>query len=290
MAETAATLKRGFFGFSRRSVLQTLIDRDVLFGRTQQRLSTAEAELARTRAIVDALRGELGDRTRAAKHEEARLAEELQEAQAKLDQATKEARSAAQRLAELEAGAEELREELRRRETKAPPIDGETGTVFGSQDLSHVLETTEQAVAALFERARQGNEQQLQEIERARESLRAETEGLTRWREEIATVIRSVGESAAFARSEIDQAPGRLREALDPTSTAMTSMTAWLDELARVAERLDQTASPERAPKVVHLEEAAEPSGAEGSGANGSSPGDADDSAHEGLPSHYRWQ
>jgi DNA repair exonuclease SbcCD ATPase subunit len=289
MAETAATLKRGIFGFSRRSVLQTLIDRDVLFGRTQQRLRTAEAELARTRAIVDAIRGELGDRTRAAKHEEARLTEELEEAQAKLDRATEEARSAAQRLAELEAGAEELREELRRRETKAPPI-GETGTVFASQDLSHVLETTEQAVAALFERARQGNEQQLQEIERARESLRAETEGLTRWREEIATVIRSVGESAAFARSEIDQAPGRLREALDPTSNAMTSMTAWLDELARVAERLDQTASPEGAPTVVHLGEAAEPSGAEGSGANGSSPGDADDSVHEGLPSHYRWQ
>jgi chromosome segregation ATPase len=288
MAEGAATLKRGLFGFSRRSVLQTLIDRDVLFGRTQQRLRIAEAELSRTRAIVEALRGELGDRTRAAKQEEARLTGELEEARARLDQATAEARSVAQQLAELEAEAKELREELRR-EAEASQIDGETETPFASQDLSHVLETTEQAVAALFERARRGNEQELQEIERARESLREQTEGLARWREEIATVMRSVGDSAAFARSEMEQARARLREALDPTSNAMTSMTSWLDELARVAERLE-TAGSENAPRVVHVGEAAEPSGPEGSRDNGSSPDEADDSVDEGLPSHYRWQ
>jgi DNA repair exonuclease SbcCD ATPase subunit len=290
MAEGPTSLKRGFFGYSRRSVLQTLLDRDVLFGRTQQRLQTAEAELSRTRAIVEALRAELGDRTRAAKEEEARLTGELEEARARVDQATAEARSLAQQLAELEVEAEELRVELTRLETEASSDEERPGTGFASQALARVLETTEHAVAGLFERARRGNEQQLQEMERARESLREQTEGLTRWREEIAMVIRSVGESAAFARSEIEQAPARLREALDPTTNAMTSMTAWLDELGRVTGRLDQTAGPESAPNVVHLGEAAEPSGPEGSGNNGSFPDDADDSVDEGLPSHYRWQ
>lgn len=289
MAERPATLKRGLFGFSRRSVLQILIQRDVLFGRTQQRLQTAEAELARTRAIVEALRGELRDRTRAAKQDEDRLTGDLEEARARLDQATEEARSANQRLAELEAEVSELREELRRRSEESDvDSDGEEDTPFGSQALSRVLKTTEQAVSALFERARRGNQRELQEIERARESLRAEMEDLGRWREEIASVIRSVGDSAAFARSEIEQAPDRLRAALDPTSTAMASMTAWLDELGRVAGRLDEARGPDGTPKVIHVGEAGDPSPTERSGNNGSSPDGADESDHEGLSSLYR--
>jgi chromosome segregation ATPase len=289
MAERPATLKRGLFGFSRRSVLQILIQRDVLFGRTQQRLQTAEAELARTRAIVEALRGELRNRTRAAKQDEDRLTGDLEEARARLDRATEEARSANQRLAELEAEVNELREELRRRsEDSHVDSDGEEDTPFGSQALSRVLKTTEQAVSALFERARRGNQRELQEIERARESLRAEMQDLGRWREEIATVIRSVGDSAAFARSEIEQTPDRLRAALDPTSSAMASMTAWLDELARVAGRLEETAGRESTPRVVHLEEVAHPSLTGGSGNNGSSTDDADESAQEGVSSLYR--
>lgn len=284
-------LKRGVFGFSRRSVLQILIERDVVIGRLQKRLQTSEAELSRTRAIVEAVRDELGMRTRRAKEEGARLENELETARSELSERAEEARAATARVGQLEAEVEKLRHDLQgvEGEERTPRAEdgGEPGTAFGAQDLSLVLDTTEHAVAAIFERARRGNDQQLEEIERARERLRAETERLARWREEIATVMRSVHDSAAFARSQIEQTPGRLRDALGPSTEAMTSLNEWLDQLARVTEKLEGTEAEGTESEKSPEEAAPNPDLA---GRNGAYPDGTDEPVPGDLPSHYRWQ
>jgi chromosome segregation ATPase len=288
MSGGSAQLKRGVFGFSRRSVLQILIERDALIGRLQQRLKTSEAELSRTRAIVEAVRAELGMRTRQAREDAARLENELETARIELSERVEEARTATARVGQLEAELEGLRHDLQRVEGEQTPRgEGQPEpATFAAQELSRVLETTEQAVAALFERARRGNDQQLEEIERARERLQAETERLAQWRQEIAAVMRSVHDSAAFARSQIEQTPDRLRQALGPSTEAMTSLNDWLAQLARVTEKLEGTEGQGTEPEDAPDEPAPNPDLA----GNGLSSEGSGEPLPGGLPSHHQWQ
>jgi DNA repair exonuclease SbcCD ATPase subunit len=207
MAEDPVALKRGLFGFSRRSVMDVLVQRDGMLGRTQQRLTMTEAELTRARAIIDALRGELGDRTRRATEEIARLEKEVAEARSDAEARTAEARAAGNRIAELELEVEELRRQLQKLEEERT---ADEGGAFAGDALGKVLQTAEQALAGLFQRARRGNQRELEEIERAREELRAEREQLDRRREEIGAVMRSIRDSATGAMTSVKESLGEL--------------------------------------------------------------------------------
>jgi chromosome segregation ATPase len=285
MAESPTQLKRGLFGYSRRSVMEALVERDGMLGRTQQHLTMAEAELARSRAIIEALRGELGDRTRRAKEDVERLERELEQARSEAAARSDEAHAATARVAQLEGEVEQLRQEIQRLENERVTIQQVSdGGDFAADELARVLATTEQAVAAIFERARHGNEERLREIERAREELHGEMEQVRRWRDEVSAVMRSVQDSAAHARSQVEQTPGRLREALSPTTEAMTSVNDWLGELIRVMQGLDAGGSS-NPPAVAST---ADPTELGPAPNNGTGPtGDHED---EGLPAHFRWQ
>jgi chromosome segregation ATPase len=163
MAGGASALKRGLFGYSKRSVLETLIDRDVMFGRAQQRLKAAEEELARTRAAVEAVRTELGERTRQADEDRARLETELEDARGRLgesrrevDARTEEVRAATARAGEMEVEVHRLTEELRLQQERPTAGEGEGERAFSSEELAGVVANAEQALASVFERDRPG--------------------------------------------------------------------------------------------------------------------------------------
>jgi hypothetical protein len=126
--------------------------------------------------------------------------------------------------------------------------------------------------------------------------VEGQTEALNRWREEITAVTRSVRQSAEYARAQIEQTPSRLKEAMNPATESMTSISEWLAELARITERLggqetsEPTSESEDASTPTTGTEAVDDGELDVTVRFNSSDSEDDGKMHEGLPGHFRWQ
>jgi chromosome segregation ATPase len=230
MAAQLPQLKRGLFGYRPKTVRLILAGREIMFAKLWQRLGRTEAELARTRAELETSRGEVHGHV-----ERARLAEEEAARQ------SEQAEASRVHVAELQAEIHTLRDRLQRLEAELVVAEsGPEGADQGSaqEELSTILESAEEAFTRMIERARLRNEEQLREVDTARQELRSEVERLAAWRADVERLLGSVRETVAHTRAQIQETPERLRGALSPTTEAMASVNDTLEELARATEQL----------------------------------------------------
>ncbi len=245
MSFQAVQLKRGLFGYRPQSVRQILEDRDTMFRVAEGRVEAAEAGKLEADVELAAVRAELQQRAEQAEAAWAAQAKvdqaevELAAARAELQQRAEQAEAAEHRIREVEAELAAARAELQQRaeqaaEGQVPARDGSGGVLDGSsaEDLSTVLDTAQQAITQIIDRARRSSEEQLLKTERMREDVRAEIERLVAWRDQFQPMIRGVLASAEEAQTSIAQVPDRIRDALAPMTDALRAVKDSFSELA----------------------------------------------------------
>jgi chromosome segregation ATPase len=189
-------LKRGLFGYSRKSVTTVVNDREISIIKASREAKEAQDELGMVTAELDKTRIEI---------------------------ANLQARNR-----DLESKLEDAAERFR-----AVERSGSTSTTEG---LTDVLHAAERALARLTDGARKNAERQLGETERVRDSLRQEIERLAEWRGRMAPLAESIPGSIEEVRREASAIAGRLREALAPATGAMDDLAARLSDLAQSPE------------------------------------------------------
>jgi len=191
-----AQLKRGFFGYSRKSVRAVVNDREESMLKASRRARESEAKIEG-------------------------LATEL--AESRIEIADLQGRNH-----DLESKLEDAAERFR-----AVEPSGSTSTTEG---LTDVLHAAERALARLADGARKNAEKQVGETERVRDSLRQEIDRLAEWRARMAPLADSIPGSIEDARRETSAVADRLREALAPATDALDVLATRLSELAESPE------------------------------------------------------
>jgi len=163
-------LRRGLFGYSRKSVTAVVNDREM--------------------SIITASRG-----SKEAKDEVEGLAAEL-------DKRRIEAADLQARNRDLESKLDDVTERVR-----AVESSGSTST---TAELTDTLDATERAIARLTDRARRNAEKQLGETEQVHEALRKEIDRLAAWRTRMAPLAQTIPDSIEEVRKEASALSDRL--------------------------------------------------------------------------------
>jgi hypothetical protein len=148
------------------------------------------------------------------------------------------ARSAEARAAHLEAEVRVLEEEVSllrsQLEAAASGPDGWAGGELETlaEELSQVMESAEESVAGIVERAWLAASTQASAADQVREETRAELERLRTWRMEMDQAMMALRGDIEEARGTIDGMPERVRTALAPAAEAMAVVDAGMAQLA----------------------------------------------------------
>ena len=191
-----ARLRRGLFGYSRKSVTAVVNDREMSTIKAAMEAKEARDEVEMTAAELDKSRIEIAD---------------LQA-----------------RNRDLESKQEDAAERFR-----AVERSGSTSTTEG---LTDVLHAAERALARLTDRAREDAEMRLGETDRVHEALRQDIDRLAAWRARMAPLAESIPGSIEHVMKETSAISDRVREALAPATEAQNALAARLSELAALPE------------------------------------------------------
>jgi chromosome segregation ATPase len=191
-----AQLKRGLFGYSRKSVRAVVDDREESMVKTSRRAREGEAKIEG-------------------------IATEL--AESRIEIADLQARNR-----DLESKLEDAAERFRAVERSAS-----TSTTEG---LTDVLQAAERELHRLTDRAREDAEMQLGETERVHDALRKDIDRLAAWRARMAPLAESIPGSIEEFRKETSAIADRLHEALAPATDALDVLATRLSELAESPE------------------------------------------------------
>lgn len=191
-----ARLRRGLFGYSRKSVTAVVNDREMSTIKASREAKEARDEVEMVAADLD---------------------------KSRLEIANLEARNR-----DLESKLEDAAERFR-----AVERSGSTSTTEG---LTDVLHAAERALARLTDRARENAEKQLGETERVHDALRQDIDRLAAWRARMAPLAESIPGSIEDVRKETSAIADRLAEALAPATDAQDVLAARLSELAALPE------------------------------------------------------
>ena len=190
-------LRRGLFGYSRKSVTAVVNDREM--------------------AIITASRG-----TKEAKDEVEGLAAEL-------DKRRIEAADLQARNRDLESKLDDVTERVRRSRAPAPRRRPRNSPTSLSGRAGH-------RAADLTDGARWDAKKQLGETEQVHEALRKEIDRFAAWRTPMAPLAQTIPDSIEEVRKETSALSDRLREALAPANDAMDALASRLSELAAAPE------------------------------------------------------
>lgn len=108
----------------------------------------------------------------------------------------------------------------------------ETTSRFVTEEIAGVLNAAEESAARILERARVQSEQQIIKSSRLWEEVRAEVARLASWRQGIEPVIQTVMTKVDGIRTQIEDVPERIREALAPMADSISGIDGDLAELA----------------------------------------------------------
>jgi archaellum component FlaC len=117
----------------------------------------------------------------------------------------------------------------------SPPAASEASEItsrFVTEEIAGVLSAAEESAGRILERARVQSEQQVNKSSRLWEEVRAEVGRLASWREGIEPVIQTVMTKVEGIRTQIEDVPERIREALAPMADSISGIDADLAELA----------------------------------------------------------
>ena len=185
-------LRRGLFGYSRRSVQEVLNDRDVTIVNMSTDAREAEERATDLSAQLERERMDLHG---------------------------------------LQTRNRELESQLRAAEERSGALES-SETPSSSEGLTEVLHATERALARLTENALHEAERELERTGEARDHLRSEIDGLAAWRARVAPLAEGIPRSIEDVRNEASSMPERLRGALAPITEAVEALAARLSELA----------------------------------------------------------
>ena len=189
-------LKRGFFGYSRKSVTAVVNDREMAVVRSTTEAKEATEQVAALGVELDQRRVEIAD---------------LQA-----------------RNRDLELKLEDAAERFR-----AVERSGSTST---TEELTDVLHAAERALSRLTDGARKNAEKQLGETEQVHDALRQDIDRLAAWRARMAPLAETMPDSIREVRREAAALSERLRQALAPANDALDALSARLSELAESPE------------------------------------------------------
>jgi archaellum component FlaC len=108
----------------------------------------------------------------------------------------------------------------------------ETTSRFVTEEIAGVLSAAEESAGRILERARVQAEQQIGKSSRLWEEVRAEVARLASWREGIDPVIQTVMTKVEGIRTQIEDVPERIRDALAPMADSISGIDNDLAELA----------------------------------------------------------
>jgi predicted nucleic acid-binding Zn-ribbon protein len=120
-------------------------------------------------------------------------------------------------------------------EPRRPTAQSESAEIssrFVTEEIAGVLSAAEESASRILERARVQSEQQIAKSSRLWEEVRAEVTRLGSWREGIEPVIQTVMTKVEGIRSQIEDVPERIREALAPMADSISGIDSDLAELA----------------------------------------------------------
>lgn len=287
-------LKRGLFGYRRSSVKKVLADREEMFERVTtdaresderarevaEQLETSEAarttaesevetvrgELETVRTELETVRGELGalsaelESSRAALES---LGGELHTVRTERDAARTELSSMRATVQDRERRIDELEGSLRTIQEQPPAEAEASAPLLPPGDLNEALRQTEHAIQRIVEKARIGAEQEVAEVERHRDAVRAELEALIAKRDRLTPLARNVRELLGEAQARTEEAETRLRTALEPLTRTvgvlqqrLTELMAEADEDEPSVEISDEPTPAEGSTDVIRLAEA----------------------------------
>jgi hypothetical protein len=115
-----------------------------------------------------------------------------------------------------------------------PDRTAEMTSRFLSDEIAGILSAAEESAARIVERARESVEQQVAEADRLWREVQAEVARFAAWREQIEPVVLTVQAKVNDVRSQVEDVPERIRQALAPMADAISSIDADLAELASV--------------------------------------------------------
>jgi len=114
-------------------------------------------------------------------------------------------------------------------------VSAETADIthrFLTDELTGILAAAEESATRIVERARATTQRQIARSNRVWREVQAEVSRFASWRQEVEPVIRNVQSRVDGVRSEIEEVPERIRQALAPMADAISSIDADLAELA----------------------------------------------------------
>lgn len=116
-----------------------------------------------------------------------------------------------------------------------PAVSAETADItnrFLTEELAGILAAAEESAARIVERARATTQRQIARSNRVWREVQAEVSRFAAWRQEVEPVIRTVQAKVEGVRSEIEEVPERIRQALAPMADTISSIDGDLAELA----------------------------------------------------------
>jgi DNA repair exonuclease SbcCD ATPase subunit len=260
MDDEAPRLRRRLFGFSQESIRHVLEDREARFARATEELNTTaeRARLAEDRAATaeQTMReAELGRED--AERTLAETAQRTSDAERRIEIAEARVRAAEARTLAAQERARAAEDRARAAETalrEAPAPKTEPPTApgpMGGGALASVLSATEEAVTRLFEDAKRRAEQQVEDAERRRGEVEAETQRLGVWWARIDPLVSDVRTSIDDARDEVGMLSDRIGSVLEPVTKAFASLGSRLTELAEAAAPLETATGGATDPPTV---------------------------------------
>jgi hypothetical protein len=103
---------------------------------------------------------------------------------------------------------------------------------FLTDEIQGILAAAEESAARIVERARATTQHQIAQSNRLWREVQAEVSRFATWREQVEPVIRAVQSKVQSVRSQIDEVPERIRQALAPMADSISNVDADLAELA----------------------------------------------------------
>ena len=149
------------------------------------------------------------------------------------------------RLAEEELAGERARADDAEAGARAAMQDAQRrNDPWTAGELTPVFDMAERTVTRIIAEARRRGNEELREVQQRVERLRAETSELEAWRDRVEPFVVPVRRSVEEARVEADRVGGLIRQALEPMTSAVSTLGERLVDLAAAASIGEEVGTP----------------------------------------------
>ena len=102
---------------------------------------------------------------------------------------------------------------------------------FVSEELAPILQAAEAAARQMVDRARTASEARTAEADRRWNEVQEQVAALSEWRDRVEPGLRELQAAMTDVRTQIQQVPDRIREALDPIARAIAALDPVINDV-----------------------------------------------------------